>query len=375
MKKIIGLAGSMKRHGSASEYLLGEALAAAREYGVETELLRLADYKILPCDGCGNCMDSKPCHLLNNPEDQLTPLYHKLKEADGFIFSSPVYALSLPAAWKNWIDRCEPCEPEDLDFDHYNYDRVVGVKGKALRGKVAGQIAVAAGPGHEWAMASLLPCYTAVKLSMIASAGISLIEFDGQPGIRKRDWSRPIEEADFARQMARGVGARVATALGFSYFDEDTRTPHPAEAVTGEALARVKLLDEADREVALADIGSGEPLVCFAGSQTASLACKALLDSARARLAGRGCGALIATVGGLPPFITRDFVKQRVRETVGPEADIYFDWDNALSEQFGLPVQEPLLLLKSPAGRIETHPGIGEDELGRILDGLFAALS
>lgn len=186
---------------------------------MQTELLRLNDYNILPCDGCGNCMNGKHCHLLKDPEDQLTELYDKLKEADGFVFASPVYALSLPAVWKNWIDRCEPCSDEDLDFEYYNYDRVAGVKGKAFKGKVAGQIVVAAGPGHEWALASLMPCFTAIKLSMIASAGISLIEYDGQPGIRKRSWSKPIEEAEEAKMMARAVGMRVASSLGFSYFD------------------------------------------------------------------------------------------------------------------------------------------------------------
>lgn len=219
MKKIIGLAGSMKKRHSSSEYLLSVALEAAAEQGVQTELLRLNDYNILPCDGCGNCMNGKHCHLLKDPEDQLTELYDKLKEADGFVFASPVYALSLPAVWKNWIDRCEPCSDEDLDFEYYNYDRVAGVKGKAFKGKVAGQIVVAAGPGNEWALASLMPCFTAIKLSMIASAGISLIEYDGQPGIRKRSWSKPIEEAEEAKMMARAVGMRVASSLGFSYFD------------------------------------------------------------------------------------------------------------------------------------------------------------
>ena len=222
-KKILGIAGSMKKKNSSSEYLCSIALKAAAEYGVETELIRLVDYRILPCEGCGNCMDGKRCHLLDDPADQLTDLYNKLVAADGFIFASPVYALSLPAIWKNWIDRCEPCSDEDLAFDHYNYDRVARVKGKALRGKVAGQIVVAAGPGHEWAMASLVPCYTCVKLSMIASAGISLIEYDGQPGIQKNPWSKKIQDAEFAEMMARAVGIRVATAIGFSYFDEETQ--------------------------------------------------------------------------------------------------------------------------------------------------------
>lgn len=346
MKKMIGLAGSMKKHHSSSEYLLSVALEAAEEQGVQTELLRLNDYNILPCEGCGNCMNGKACHLLNNPEDQLTALYDKLKEADGFIFASPVYALSLPAVWKNWIDRCEPCSAEDLDFEHYNYDRVAGVKGKAFKGKVAGQIAVAAGPGHEWALASLIPCFTAIKLSMIASVGISLIEYDGQPGIRKRSWSKPIEEAESAKMMARAVGLRVASALGFSYFDTPAERVNKTEE-QADSWAGLAVHDFNDGQVRLEELMEEQPRIFVIGDQQASGRCQSLLLRLEQQFGGKAACALIARVGQLPHFITHEFVKEKTGQMV-TGFDLYFDWEDVIAERcITIPGQLAILVGRS----------------------------
>ncbi|WP_340021723.1 flavodoxin family protein [Paenibacillus sp. FSL K6-1096] len=347
MKKVIGLAGSMKKHHSSSEYLLSVALEAAAEQGVQTELLRLNDYNILPCDGCGNCMNGKHCHLLNDPEDQLRELYDKLKEGDGFVFASPVYALSLPAVWKNWIDRCEPCSDEDLDFEYYNYDRVAGVKGKAFKGKVAGQIVVAAGPGHEWALSSLMPCFTAIKLSMIASAGISLIEYDGQPGIRKRPWSKPIEEAEEAKMMARAVGMRVASSLGFSYFDlpagQESWEQQQAGGKEALAWSSFAIQNAEDEEVLLGDLASERPQVFVIGDQQASIRCGPLLEQLQQQLGGKADCALIARVGQLPHFITHEFVKGKTKETV-PGFTLYYDWEDKLGPRCALAPGQPAIL-------------------------------
>ncbi|ETT45585.1 NADPH-dependent FMN reductase [Paenibacillus sp. FSL R7-269] len=391
MKKIIGLAGSMKKRHSSSEYLLSVALEAAAEQGVQTELLRLNDYNILPCDGCGNCMNGKHCHLLKDPEDQLTELYDKLKEADGFVFASPVYALSLPAVWKNWIDRCEPCSDEDLDFEYYNYDRVAGVKGKAFKGKVAGQIVVAAGPGHEWALASLMPCFTAIKLSMIASAGISLIEYDGQPGIRKRSWSKPIEEAEEAKMMARAVGMRVASSLGFSYFDLPGQSGggqvngDPGESHgQGQGLASLEqseawpaftVQDVRDGEVTLGELASIQPRIFVIGDQQASLRCGPLLEQLKRQFGGTADCALIARVGQLPHFITHEFVKEKTGQTV-PGFTLYYDWEDKLASRCTLAPGQPAILVGRSPGewRLFAVDEADGRDIDRVVDYLEEAV-
>lgn len=390
MKKMIGLAGSMKKHHSSSEYLLSVALEAAEEQGVQTELLRLNDYNILPCEGCGNCMNGKPCHLLRDPEDQLTELYDKLKEADGFIFASPVYALSLPAVWKNWIDRCEPCSAEDLDFEYYNYDRVAGVKGKAFKGKVAGQIVVAAGPGHEWALASLMPCFTAIKLSMIASAGISLIEYDGQPGIRKRSWSKPIEEAESAKMMARAVGLRVASSLGFSYFDlpgqsgagqgqgsggQDPMEQSQEHGMQADSWSAFTVQNVKDEEVLLGELVEQQPQILVIGDQQASVRCGPLLEQLEQQFGGKAACALIARVGQLPHFITHEFVKEKTVQTV-PGFELYYDWEDQLASRCNLAPGQPAILVgrSREEWRLFAVDEAEGREIGRVVDYLDEAV-
>ena len=357
-KKILGIAGSMKTGNSSSAYLLTRALDRAAEFDIETEQIRLKDYRILPCEGCGSCMNNQPCLLLNHPEDELGKLYEKLVRADGFIFSSPVYALSLPAIWKNWIDRCEPCSPQDLSYAYYNYDRVVAVKGKALKGKVAGFICVAAGPGSEWALASLLPAFTAVKLSMVACAGMSLIEYDGQPGISKHSWSRPVAEADFAIRMAEAVGERVATALGYSTFDAARETGEPAgasvmkeiieETMEGtmeeageKAMKETVVLDFNDCPHTLAELSREKDTVFIAGGINAGAESRQLYDRLRS-VPGKN-PVLIACIGKTPPFITRDFIRSKVKESAEART-VYFDWDNVTGLMLDKSLDHPVLL-------------------------------
>jgi multimeric flavodoxin WrbA len=359
-KKILGISGSMKRQNSSSEYLLSVALEAVRQQDpkIETEQVRLNDYNIIPCEGCGNCMNSTACHLLDHPEDQLEDLYWKLVDADGFIFSSPVYALSLPAQWKTWIDRCEPCSPKDLDYPYYNYDRVVNVKGKALRGKVAGMICVAAGPGHEWALASLLPPFTAVKLSMIASAGISLIEFDGQPGIQKRPWSQSVKDAEFAKLMAQGVGMRVASAIGYSTFDA---VPMKKRQTDQTDILSMPVFDVDDQRFLVKDIATKKSVnsasgdsengknIFIIGNQMARETCREIYKQLETDLAGKCNCYVIAVIGTTPEFITRTFIKEKLQQVMG-DANILFDWDDNVNDITGKKVDKPMVLICSSSG-------------------------
>ncbi|TCO74437.1 flavodoxin family protein [Marinisporobacter balticus] len=214
-KKIIGICGSTKKSNSSSEFLLKCALDEVEKMGVETKLIRLSDYKIKSCTGCGLCMINKHCPILKDPEDQLSLLYKECKEADGFIFSSPVYALSLPAIWKNWFDRCEPCTDEDLSYERYSYDVVKDVKGKAFKGKVVGLISIAAAIGHEIAWNSFSPVFTCINLTVVANVGLSLFEYDSQPAVRLKPWAKSIKDAEFAINMASSLGKRVYETTKF----------------------------------------------------------------------------------------------------------------------------------------------------------------
>lgn len=352
-KKILGICGTPKKGGSSSSrFLLEKALEAAAEEGAETKLVNLADYNILECKGCGQCMAGKHCHLLKKPEDELAKIYKECKEADGFVFSSPVYALSLPAMWKNWIDRCEPCEDEDLEFEEYCYDTVQYVKGKALRGKVAGQIAVATGTGHEWALTSLLPAFTAVRLTIVASAGLSLAEYDGQPRISKQPWAKKIEDAQFAIDMARSVGKRVFQTIGFSAYkidstnrtmylsktvsdDENSKERHnngsgitvQASDLSFEDLERQEVKSEAFKDKNILFVASGQK----SSKQAAGWMEFLLENCSKNDRAIFDC----VLVGKLPPFISKDFVTKKLKTKL-KEMPVLIDWEKTFADTYGI---------------------------------------
>jgi multimeric flavodoxin WrbA len=97
---VVGIVGS-PRVGGNTEQLTQEALRIVSEEGIDTELVRLAEKKILPCTVCGVCEDAETCSL----DDDLLELYHRLKQADGIILASPVFFSSATPELKAFMDR------------------------------------------------------------------------------------------------------------------------------------------------------------------------------------------------------------------------------------------------------------------------------
>jgi len=98
--KILGLSFS-PREGGNTELLLDKVFEGARQLGAETELYRVADKSIKPCDGCGSCFTTGECHI----RDDMQELYDKMPKADGIIFGTPVYFYNMTAQGKTVIDR------------------------------------------------------------------------------------------------------------------------------------------------------------------------------------------------------------------------------------------------------------------------------
>lgn len=328
MKKILGISGTMKKDGfSSTDFLLDVALEEAKSCGAETKHIRLVDYNIIPCTGCGQCMNHQHCNLLLDPSDQLQQLYKECCEADAFIFASPVYALSLPAIWKNWLDRCEPCSDKDLEYAFYCYDIVKQVKGKAFRGKTAGEIIVSAGSGLEYAAASLSAAFTAVQLSVIATAGLALIEFDAQPGIQNQKWGRPINEAKFAIDIAKSIGRRVYQTIGYSTFVVDSQN---RSRVLNESNFKAEQFENGEGKlVQVSELSDGK-IVFIAATREhadqASLWYKKLNqneDLLKNRLFN------LTEVEKHPHFISDDEIKKNVLKTFDKfeYAQVLFDWD------------------------------------------------
>lgn len=103
MSKVVILVGSVRRGGNTQ--LLAESCAAGAEAaGHEVEILSVADYAVMPCNGCEACsaQTGNRCVL----EDDMQRIYPKLWEADILVAASPVYFYGVSAQLKAIIDRC-----------------------------------------------------------------------------------------------------------------------------------------------------------------------------------------------------------------------------------------------------------------------------
>jgi multimeric flavodoxin WrbA len=133
--KVIGIVGSPRKGGN-TEILTAHTLQAIREEGLETELVCLAGLDIKPCNACRACAKEERCTI----EDDLFPIYLKMKAADGIILASPVYYGSATAQLKALMERTG-------EISHTGRE--------VFKGKVGGSLAVACRAGQNFTLAQL----------------------------------------------------------------------------------------------------------------------------------------------------------------------------------------------------------------------------
>jgi multimeric flavodoxin WrbA len=133
--QVIGIVGSPRKNGN-TELLTAHTLKAIRDEGLNTELVSLAGLDIRGCNACMVCRKAECCPI----EDDLFPLYLKMKEADGIILASPVYFGSATAIMKALIERAGYISRQN---------------GEPFKGKVGGPLVVARRAGHNFTVAQL----------------------------------------------------------------------------------------------------------------------------------------------------------------------------------------------------------------------------
>jgi multimeric flavodoxin WrbA len=131
--KVLGIVCSPRKNGN-TEILVKEALDSAHKLGAETEMIKVSDVNITPCDGCETCEITGECKI----EDDMQGIYTKLLQSDGIILGSPVYWWGVTAQAKIIIDRT-----------------FVFRRGRRLRNKVAGAVVVARQVGASNAFSEL----------------------------------------------------------------------------------------------------------------------------------------------------------------------------------------------------------------------------
>lgn len=98
--KVILVNGSPKEKGCTFT-ALSEVAEALEKNGIETEIFHIGKAAIIGCQGCGGCKRIGKCVY----NDSVNEFVEKAKEANGFIFGSPVHYAAASGALTSFLDR------------------------------------------------------------------------------------------------------------------------------------------------------------------------------------------------------------------------------------------------------------------------------
>jgi len=99
--KILAIHGSPRTIRSTTRRLAGIVLEGAAVTGEETEMVDLADYRLISCTACEACSLTGTCIF----DDDVPALVSRMREADGIVFGSPVYIDNVSGQMKVFFDR------------------------------------------------------------------------------------------------------------------------------------------------------------------------------------------------------------------------------------------------------------------------------
>ena len=100
--KVLFFNGSSNEHG-CTYTALKEAASALEKNGIETEIIQVGKNAIRDCIGCGACRKLGGKCVFK--DDIVNEVIEKAKEADGFIFGSPVYYAHPSGRLLSFMDR------------------------------------------------------------------------------------------------------------------------------------------------------------------------------------------------------------------------------------------------------------------------------
>ena len=194
--KVLGISCSPRRedegHGlSRSEYLLEKIMKYSRDFGGQTEIIRLSDKKIKICEGCYS--DSKgglACVFPCIHQDDTNLVLQAIIDCDALVFSTPIYWGGVSSSFRILVEKMTALENNAKDIF-----RAIGkepLEGKifALLASEDSEGASMALPQVAWAfnhMGMIIVPYgmifePALLQRTIVKLGLRLI------GIRKFEW-------------------------------------------------------------------------------------------------------------------------------------------------------------------------------------------
>ncbi|OJU11775.1 MAG: NADPH-dependent FMN reductase [Clostridiales bacterium 43-6] len=101
--KVIAINGSPRKEGNTGHALkiMAEEL---EKQGIEVEIIQVGQMEIHGCIACGYCAKSENNSCVFN-DDIVNETAEKMREADGFILSSPTYYAGIAGTMKSFLDR------------------------------------------------------------------------------------------------------------------------------------------------------------------------------------------------------------------------------------------------------------------------------
>ena len=178
--RVIGIVGSPRVNGN-TEILTRHTLGAMEEEGFDTELIRLAKMDIRPCNACMVCKMEESCPI----DDDLFPLYTKMKAAEAIVLASPVYFSAASGLMKSFMDRAG----------------YIAKNNKAFTGKVGGPLVVARRGGANFTFSELLLWYYILGFNIPGSTYWN-IAFGGDRGEVRNDEEGLTNAWNFGKNVA-----------------------------------------------------------------------------------------------------------------------------------------------------------------------------
>jgi multimeric flavodoxin WrbA len=109
-KRILVIAASPRANGN-SNILASKAAEGVNACGGQADLVLIGNLRIAPCNGCDACRANPDAGCVIN--DEMQPLYPKIRDAEGLIFATPVYWFNMSAQIKAFIDRSYAIQGKD----------------------------------------------------------------------------------------------------------------------------------------------------------------------------------------------------------------------------------------------------------------------
>jgi len=106
MTKVLAFNGSPRMEKGNTALILNPFLEGMREAGADVELFYIRKLKINPCRGDFICWVKTPGQCWQ--KDDMQMLYPRLREADIYVFATPVYVDGATGPMKNLLDRIIP---------------------------------------------------------------------------------------------------------------------------------------------------------------------------------------------------------------------------------------------------------------------------